>query len=251
MNTPAIRTRQLCKRYGARAAVEGLDLEIHAGEVFGLLGPNGSGKTTTLLMLLGLTEPSAGEVQVLGLDPRTHPISVKRRVGGYLPDPVGFYDELTARENLRYTARLACMPTVQAEAGIENGLSRMGLAEVADARVGTYSRGMRQRLGLAEILLRAPAIAILDEPTLGLDPQGAREFLDTVRGLKGEGMTLLLSSHVLHQVQAICDRVGLFSHGRMVLQGSADELARAVLGTGAEVGAGLDEVYARYFQEVA
>jgi ABC-2 type transport system ATP-binding protein len=250
MSTPAIRTRQLCKRYGARAAVQGLDLEIHAGEVFGLLGPNGSGKTTTLLMLLGLTEPTSGEVEVLGLDPRTRPISVKRRVG-YLPDSVGFYDELTGRENLRYTARLADMPAAQAEAGIARSLSRMGLAGVANDRVGTYSRGMRQRLGLAEILLRAPAIAILDEPTLGLDPQGAREFLDTVRGLKREGMTLLLSSHLLHQVQAICDRVGLFSHGRMVLQGSASELAREVLGAGAEVSAGLDEVYARYFQEVS
>lgn len=250
MSGPAIRTRGLCKSYGARRAVDGLDLEVKMGEVFGLLGPNGSGKTTTILMLLGLTEPSSGEVEVLGFDPRTHPISVKRRVG-YLPDSVGFYDELTARENLRYTARLSDMPPAQAEEGIAGSLARMGLAQVADERVGTYSRGMRQRLGLAEILLRRPAIAILDEPTLGLDPQGANEFLDTVRSLRGEGMTLLLSSHLLHQVQAICDRVGLFSSGRMVLVGTAEQLAREVLGPGAGVSAGLDEVYARYFREAA
>ena len=250
MSAPAIRTRALCKRYGGRAAVEGLNLEIRAGEVFGLLGPNGSGKTTTILMLLGLTEPSSGEVEVLGLDPRTHPISVKRQVG-YLPDSVGFYDELSARENRRYTARLSGMPAQVVEERIASSLARMGLAQVADERVGTFSRGMRQRLGLAEILLRQPAIAILDEPTLGLDPQGANEFLDTVRGLREEGMTLLLSSHLLHQVQAIYDRVGLFSRGRMVLEGTAEQLAREVLGAGAGVSAGLDEVYARYFKAAA
>ncbi len=168
---------------------------------------------------------------MLGLDPRRQPISVKRRVG-YLPDAVGFYDELSARENLRYTARLNAMRGNEAEARIERALARMGLKEVADERVATYSRGMRQRLGLAEILLRAPHVAILDEPTLGLDPEGAREFLQTVRTLKSEGMTVLLSSHLLHQVQAVCDRVGLFHRGRMVLQGSVDSLAREVLGAG-------------------
>lgn len=229
MSQFVIRTRGLCKRYGNQLAVDDLDLEVSEAEVFGLLGPNGSGKTTTILMLLGLTEPSAGEIAVLGLDPRMQPISVKRQVG-YVPDAIGFYDNYTARENLRYIARLNGRKSAISEAKIERALERMGLAEVIDQRVATYSRGMRQRLGLAEIVLRAPRIAILDEPTVGLDPAGAKEFLDMVLALKHEGMSVLLSSHHLHQVQAICDRVGLFSHGRMVLHGTVDELAREVLG---------------------
>ncbi len=229
MSGPVIRTRGLTKRYGNQLAVDNLDLEVREAEVFGLLGPNGSGKTTTILMLLGLTEPSAGEIAVLGLDPRLQPISVKRQVG-YLPDAVGFYDNYTARENLRYIARLNGRKSAESEAEIERALERMGLAEVIDQLVATYSRGMRQRLGLAEIVLRAPRIAILDEPTVGLDPAGAQEFLDMVRALKHEGMSVLLSSHHLHQVQAICDRVGLFSRGRMVLHGTVDELASQVLG---------------------
>jgi len=229
MNAPVIRTRGLAKRYGDKLAVDGLDLEVREGEVFGLLGPNGSGKTTTILMLLGLTEPSAGEIEVLGLDPRIRPISVKRRVA-YLPDTVGYYDDYTGRENLRYTARLNGRTSAGVDAEIERALTRMGLADVIDRRVATYSRGMRQRLGLAEIVLRAPRIAILDEPTVGLDPAGAQEFLEMVLALKHEGMSVLLSSHYLHQVQAICDRVGLFSRGRMVLHGTVDELASQVLG---------------------
>jgi len=234
VNTAAntvIQARGLTKRYGSHVAVDGLDLEIQAGEVYGLLGPNGSGKTTTILMLLGLTERDAGEIQVLGLDPRRQPISVKRQVG-YLPDSVGFYDEFTARENLRYTARLNSMDESEAEKRITRSLERMGLAEVMDKRVAGFSRGMRQRLGLAEILMRAPRIAILDEPTLGLDPTGALEFLELVRSLKHDGITVLLSSHHLHQVQAVCDRVGLFYRGRLVLNGTVEALAREVLGSG-------------------
>ena len=226
-----IQARGLTKRYGSFVAVDGLDLEIRAGEVYGLLGPNGSGKTTTILMLLGLTERDAGEIEVLGLDPRRNPISVKRQVG-YLPDSVGFYDEFTARENLRYTARLNGMPDKQSDATIASALQRMGLAEVMDKRVAAFSRGMRQRLGLAEVLMRAPRIAILDEPTLGLDPTGALEFLELVRSLKHEGITVLLSSHHLQQVQAVCDRVGLFYKGKLVLNGTVDALAREVLGAG-------------------
>ncbi|MDR5695945.1 MAG: ABC transporter ATP-binding protein [Armatimonadota bacterium] len=223
-----IETRDLTKRYGQVVAVEGLNLVIRQGEVFGLLGPNGSGKTTTILMLLGLTEPSAGEVRVLGFDPVRQPLEVKRRVG-YLPESVGFYDELTARENLRYIAHLNGIYGQEATARIREVLTRMGLWEVADRPVGTYSRGMRQRLGLAEVLLKRPQLAILDEPTAGLDPHAALEFLDLVRGLKADGITVLLSSHLLHQVQAICDRVGLFYRGRMVLEGTVEELSRRVL----------------------
>jgi ABC-2 type transport system ATP-binding protein len=227
-------TRGLTKRYGRVVAVEDLNLEVEEGEVFGLLGPNGSGKTTTILMLLGLTEPTSGEARVLGLDPMREPLKVKAKVG-YLPDQVGFYGELTAWENLRYTTRLLGLPEAEAKARIEEVLRRMGLWEVRDRRVSAFSRGMRQRLGLAEVLLKRPKVAILDEPTLGLDPEAAREFLDLIKGLKAEGITVLLSSHLLHQVQEICDRVGLFHKGRLALLGRVEELAAQVLGGGYEI----------------
>jgi ABC-2 type transport system ATP-binding protein len=227
-------TRGLTKRYGRVVAVEDLNLEVEEGEVFGLLGPNGSGKTTTILMLLGLTEPTSGEARVLGLDPMREPLKVKAKVG-YLPDQVGFYGELTAWENLRYTTRLLGLPEAEAKARIEEVLRRMGLWEVRDRRVSAFSRGMRQRLGLAEVLLKRPKVAILDEPTLGLDPEAARGFLDLIKGLKAEGITVLLSSHLLHQVQEICDRVGLFHKGRLALLGRVEELAARVLGGGYEI----------------
>ncbi len=226
-----LRTEQLTKRYGDFVAVDKLDLAVQRGEIFGLLGPNGAGKTTTILMLLGLTEPSGGTVRVLGLDPARDPLAVKARVG-YLPDAVGFYDELTARENLRYIARLNGLARQAAEPRISAAIERMGLTEAVDRPVGTYSRGMRQRLGVAELLLKEPEIIIMDEPTLGLDPEAAHAFLALIRELKQEGITILLSSHLLHQVQAVCDRVGLFSHGRMVISGTVPELARRVLGGG-------------------
>ena len=202
---------------------------MREGEVYGLLGPNGSGKTSTILMLLGLTEPTSGEARVLGFDPMREPLKVKSRVG-YLPDQVGFYGELSAWENLRYTTRLLGLPDKEAEARIEEVLKRMGLWEVRDRKVAAFSRGMRQRLGLAEVLLKRPKVAILDEPTLGLDPEAAREFLDLIKGLKAEGITVLLSSHLLHQVQEVCDRVGLFHKGRLALEGTVAELAHRVLG---------------------
>ncbi len=226
-----IETHHLTKHYGPVIAVDHLDLQVARGEVFGLLGPNGSGKTTTILMLLGLTEPTSGKVRVLGVDPARRPLKVKSRVG-YLPDSVGFYDDLTARENLRYIARLNRIPAAEADERIRAALQRMGLAEVIDQPVSTFSHGMRQRLGMADVLIKQPELVILDEPTLGLDPEAAREFLEMVRGLKSDGFTVVLSSHLLHQVQAVCDRVGLFHRGRMVLEGTVADLARRVLGGG-------------------
>ncbi len=224
-----IETHDLTKMYGDFTAVDSLNLEVRGGEIFGLLGPNGSGKTTTILMLLGLTEPTRGEVRVLGFDPTRQPLQVKARVG-YLPDQVGFYDELTARENLTYTAKLNGLPRPEAQRRIAEALERVGLREAADQRVGTFSFGMRHRLGVADILIKQPRVVIMDEPTQGLDPQGAREFLQLIRGLKEEGITILLSSHLLHQVQEICDRVGLFHRGRLRLVGTVPELGRQVLG---------------------
>ncbi|MCG3206444.1 MAG: Vitamin B12 import ATP-binding protein BtuD [Anaerolineae bacterium] len=229
MNNIVLQTKNLTKRYGNLVAVDNLNLTVRQGEVFGLLGPNGAGKTTTILMLLGLTEVSAGTVQVLGMDPSRQPLKVKARVG-YLPDQVGFYDGMTARENLAYIARLNSLRRAEANERIETLLEQVGLSLVANKRVGTFSRGMRQRLGVAEVLLKQPQLIIMDEPTLGLDPEAAHEFLDLIRNLKEEGITILLSSHLLYQVQAVCDRVGLFHQGKMVLEGTVPELARQVLG---------------------
>jgi ABC-2 type transport system ATP-binding protein len=228
MNT-VIEAKGLTKRYGSFTAVNNIDLSLQKGEVYGLLGPNGSGKTTTILMLLGLTEPTAGRIRVLGLNPARRPLSVKARVG-YLPDSVGFYDNMSARENLGYIARLNGLARAEANQRITASLDRMGLTDAANHRVGTYSRGMRQRLGVAELLLKRPQIIIMDEPTLGLDPDAARRFLQIIRTLKEEGITIMLASHLLHQVQAVCDRVGLFRDGRIVLEGSVTELAQRVLG---------------------
>lgn len=229
MSDYVIEAKSLTRRYGDFTAVDQLDLAIQRGEVFGLLGPNGSGKTTTILMLLGLTEPTAGEARVLNLNPMRYPLQVKSRVG-YLPDSVGFYDNLTAWENLSYIARLNGLPHSEAEQRIGAALERMGLDDVKMKQVGSFSRGMRQRLGVAEILIKQPEIIIMDEPTLGLDPEAAHLFLQIIRDLRAEGITILLSSHLLHQVQAVCDRVGLFHRGRMVLEGRVEELARQVLG---------------------
>ena len=228
---PVIAARGLTRRYGATAVVDAIDFDIARGEVFGLLGPNGAGKTTTILMMLGLTEISSGEVNVLGFNPAREPLKVKRRVG-YLPDAVGFYDQLTATENLAYTAKLMGLARAERARLIEAALSRVGLADVASRRVATFSRGMRQRLGLAEIIMKRAEIAILDEPTSGLDPQATLEFLGLIEELKAEGVTVLLSSHMLDQVQRICDRVALFKAGRIVLMGAVPELAVKVLGAG-------------------
>ena len=221
----------LTKRYGNASAVDNISFEIRKGEVFGLLGPNGAGKTTTILMMLGLTEISAGSIQVLGHDPARQPLQVKRRVG-YLPDSVGFYDQLSAVENLSYTAKLMGLSLQERRFRIEQALRRVRLDDVANKRVATFSRGMRQRLGLAEIIVKKAEIAILDEPTSGLDPQATLEFLELIRELKAEGITVLLSSHLLDQVQRICDRVALFQSGRIVLMGSVADLSVQVLGAG-------------------
>jgi ABC-2 type transport system ATP-binding protein len=227
-----IETHKLTKKYGTTTAVDGLDLTLHKGEVFGLLGPNGSGKTTTILMILGLTEPTSGKVRVLGVDPARRPLQVKTRVG-YLPDQVGFYDEMTARENLSYTARLNRISPREADERITVAMHRIGLSdESVDRPVATFSHGMRQRLGLAELLVKSPEVVILDEPTLGLDPEAARQFLRLIRGLKDDGITILLASHLLHQVQAVCDRVGLFRKGKMFLEGPVRDLAHDILGGG-------------------
>ena len=231
-DTIRIRTRGLTKHYGDLVAVDHLDLDVHAGEIFGLLGQNGAGKTTTILMLLGLTEPTSGAARVMGLDPARGPLEVKRRVG-YMPDSVGFYGDMTGRQNLRYTARLNRIERDEAEATIDEVLDQVGLSARADDRVDTYSRGMLQRLGIADALVKDPDVLILDEPTTAIDPLGVVEVLDLLRTLVRErGMAILLSSHLLNQVQSVCDRIGIFAAGRLIGQGTMAELA-ARFGDGA------------------
>lgn len=227
MSTIVLEAKGLVKRYGGRTVVDGIDLSVAEGEVIGLLGPNGAGKTTTILMLLGLTEASEGSVRILGKDPLREPLEVKRAVG-YLPDAVGFYDSMTGRENLAYTARLAGLPRDLARERIAAALEKVRLTEAADRPVATYSRGMRQRLGIAELLMRDCKVAILDEPTSGLDPQSTQDLLDLIAALSRDGMTVLLSSHMLDVVQSICHRVALFSRGRIGFFGTVEELAARI-----------------------
>ncbi len=218
-----IHAKALTKTYGDHTVVNRLNLDIEAGEVFGLLGPNGAGKTTTILMLLGLVEPTKGSIEVLGLDPRWNPLEVKRRVG-YLPDAVGFYDGMTGRQNLRFTARLNGLDDY--EPLIDSLLETVGLSDAGDQRAGEYSRGMKQRLGVADALVKGPSVLILDEPTTAIDPEGVVEMLDLIQKLaKEEGVTVLLASHLLHQVQTVCDRVAIFVKGKVVAQGTPYELA--------------------------
>jgi ABC-2 type transport system ATP-binding protein len=229
-----IEAKNLVKRYNGVPVVKGISFSVARGEIFGLLGPNGAGKTTTILMLLGLSDISEGEARVVGHDPVRDPLAVKRRVG-YLPDQVGFYDNLTAADNMRYMARLIGVPADTREERIMASLEHVGLDGVADNRVATFSRGMRQRLGLAEILMKEAQIAILDEPTSGLDPQATLELLEIIRNLKHHGVSVLVSSHLLDRVQSVCDRVALFNQGRIVLMGTVAELGRQVLGGGTYV----------------
>lgn len=229
--TAVIETRGLTKKYGDFIAVDKLDLNIKEGEVFGFLGPNGSGKSTTIMMLLGLTEPTNGTAKVCGFDSTREPLKVKA-IAGYLPENIGLYGEMTARENLLYCARLNGLPDKEANRRIEEALKTVGLSEVRDKVVDKFSRGMKQRLGIADLLIKNPRVVFLDEPTANLDPEGAREMLHLIISMKKEqGITVFISSHLLHQVQQICDRVAILSKGRKVVEGKVEKLAEQVFGT--------------------
>ncbi|WP_248931775.1 ABC transporter ATP-binding protein [Sphingobacterium siyangense] len=225
MKDPIIQLTGLTKSYGKVTAVDQLDLHIYPGEIFGLLGPNGAGKTTSILMMLGLTEPTSGTAYVCGHNATRNPIAVKRKVG-YLPDNVGFYPDMTALENLSFIARLNGLTESYAQASAKDMLHVVGLEREMHKKTGAFSRGMKQRLGLAEVLIKAPEVAILDEPTLGIDPKGVDEFLELIKQLSREhNLTVLLSSHHLHQVQRVCDRVGIFVGGKLLVEGSLESLA--------------------------
>ncbi len=216
-----VRAKGLTKVFKGRRAVDGLDLEVVQGEVFGFLGPNGAGKTTTIRMLLGLIKPTSGTAELLGYNVSTHHRQALQRVGAVVETPC-FYKHLSGRENLRIFARLAGGASDQR---IEEVLELVGLKGRAGDRVKTYSHGMRQRLGIAQALLPAPELVILDEPTNGLDPRGMKEIRDLVAHLaKTRAITIFLSSHLLHEVEQLCNRVAIVDHGRTVATGRVEEL---------------------------
>lgn len=246
--TAIIETENLTKIYKNETAVSNLSFTVQQGEIFGFLGPNGAGKTTTLLMLMGLTEPTSGKARVLGIDPTRDPIKVKQKIG-YLQENMGFYRDMNAFQSLVYIAELNGIDRMDAERRIEDALAMVGLKNEIDKQIGAYSRGMRQRLGIAELLVKEPEVAFLDEPTLGLDPDSTNRIIELIKRLCADKkMTVLLSSHMLHQVQKVCDRIGIMINGHMVAQGAMDQLAEEKLGIGKETYT-LEEVYMKYFQE--
>jgi ABC-2 type transport system ATP-binding protein len=244
-----IETFDLTKIYPNQTAVDKLSFSVKEGEVFGFLGPNGAGKSTTLLMLLGLCLPSGGSARVCGLDPVRSAREVKRRVG-YLPENVGFYQDMDAVQSLDYIAELNGMDRNKAKKKTEEALNLVGLSGDRSKKVGVYSRGMKQRLGIAEVLLKEPKVMFLDEPTLGLDPEGALKLTDLIKSLNEERkISVLFSSHHLEQVQKISHSVGIMIKGRMVATGSIDTLAKEKFGLD-DKEYSLEEIYMKYFQEV-
>jgi ABC-2 type transport system ATP-binding protein len=226
-----IEAKDLVKTYGKFTAVDKLNLCINEGEVFGFLGPNGAGKTTAILMLLGLTEPTSGTARICGFDPAREPLKVKR-LTGYLPENVGFYEDLTAWENLDYTAALNGIPREAASKKIKELVDMVGLSEVVEQKVGTFSHGMKQRLGIADVMVKDPKVAFFDEPTAGIDPEGIEQVLNVITNMAKQRVTIVLSSHQLHQVQKICTRVGILSKGHLVAEGSVDQLGREKIAGG-------------------
>ena len=228
MASLVVETNDLTKTYNGTTVVDRLNLRINENEVFGLLGPNGAGKTTTILMLLGLTEPSGGVARVCGFDATREPLKVKR-LAGYMPEKVGFYENMTARENLDFIAQLNNISYEESQRQITQLLEAVGLSEMADRSVAQFSRGMKQRLGVADVLIKQPKVAIFDEPTSGLDPEGINQVLDLIASLPETGTTVIMSSHRLYEVQRVCHSIGILSQGKIVVQGRIDELTREAM----------------------
>jgi ABC-2 type transport system ATP-binding protein len=244
-----IQTSELTKVYENQKAVDHVSFQVKEGEIFGFLGPNGAGKSTTLLMLLGLSRPTSGTAHVCGIDPLRKPTEVKRVVG-YLPENVGFYGDMNPVDSLRFISELNGMNGRGAMDKIMEVLETVGLQDSLRKKIGAFSRGMKQRLGIAEVLLKNPKLLFLDEPTLGLDPDGAIRLIELVQSLnRDKNITVLVSSHNLHQVQKISHRVGIMIKGRMVAEGTIDALSKEKFGLG-EDRYSLEEIYMKYFQEV-
>lgn len=225
--TPAVRIKSLNKifpvpfRRERVHAVKNLDLEVARGQVYGLLGPNGSGKSTTLKILLGLVSPTSGSAEIFGIDSRN--FESKEKVG-FLPENPYFYKFLTAEETLSFYGKLCGMGGRRLRERIGELLDLVGLVYARHRRVGGFSKGMLQRIGLAQALIQSPEMVVLDEPTAGVDPAGSRQIRDLILDLKKRGITVLLTSHLLEQVQEVCDRVGILSRGKLVREGALDDL---------------------------
>ena len=229
---PVVETIDLTKTYNGFTAVDRLNLRIEEGEIFGFLGHNGAGKTTTILMLLGLTEPTSGIARICGYNSAREPLKVKQ-LAGYVPEKVGFYEDLSASYNLTYTARLNGFPDDLIKKKIGEALEVVGLSGLAGQKVGAFSRGMKQRLAIADVLIKMPKIAFLDEPTASIDPIGINQILDLIARISRErGMTIILSSHQLPQVQRICSRIAIVSKGRVKVEGRLDKLQKEAFGDG-------------------
>ena len=243
-----VKTINLTKRYKGQAAVENLSFEIKEGEIFGFLGPNGAGKTTTLLMLLGLSRPSSGSAKICGMNPLRKAKDIKRLVG-YLPENVGFYADLDAVQSLEYIGSLNGIQGKDLSDKTDEMLELTGLTQDAHKKIGAFSRGMKQRLGIAEVLIKNPKLLFLDEPTLGLDPDGASRIMEMIRSLNHDKKTtVLLASHNLGQIQKMAHRVGIMIKGKMVAEGSIESLAKEKFGVD-EKEYSLEEIYMKYFQE--
>ncbi len=220
----AIAIRGATKRYGRHTALEDVSLDIGAGECLALVGHNGAGKTTLIKLLLGLARPSAGSIEVLGAAPHAAHRRGRDRGIGFLPENVALYDQMTGREALRFFARLKRVGTEAADALLE----QVGLTDAARRRIRTYSKGMRQRLGLAQALLGEPRVLLLDEPTSGLDPTLRRAFFEIILERRRQGATVIISSHVLTEIEARTDRVAILSHGRLAAAGTLEDLSTAI-----------------------
>ncbi|SEH68055.1 ABC-2 type transport system ATP-binding protein [Halopenitus malekzadehii] len=234
----AIETRDLTKRFGTDTAVDGLDLTVDRGTVYGFLGPNGAGKTTTMRMLTSLTRPTDGEAWISG-DPVTDRDAIRESIG-YLPEEPPVFDELTGREQLEYFGRLRDVPTADMNDRIAAWLNRFDLTGDADKRIEDYSKGMRQKVGLMQALLHEPDVVFLDEPTSGLDPRAARTVLDVIAELTDDGHTVFLSTHILSVVEELADTVGVLYEGDLVTEGSPAELTAQME---AEAGTTLEDVF--------
>jgi ABC-2 type transport system ATP-binding protein len=219
-----IKTQHLTKAYDGVKAVDGLDLTLEKGEIFGFIGPNGAGKTTTIGMMVGLIEPTEGKCLVSGVDVTRNPAQAKR-ITGYLPDGVGFYGNMTADQNLRYFSKFYGMNDADAARRIGELLNYVGLGKV-EKPVRAYSRGMKQRLGLAQAILNDPEVVFLDEPTDGLDPQGVIQFRKAIKKLSSNGKTVFFSSHNLEEVRHVCHTIGIISKGKLLARGTPDEVRK-------------------------
>lgn len=225
ISQPIIQTHDLTKYYGEIKAVDHLNLTVYEGEMFGLLGPNGSGKTTTFLMLMGLTVPTSGTATVGGYDIIKDSREV-RKIAGLLPEGAGYYEDLTAKQNLKYIAQLNDMSRIEFEKKSSEILKAVGLAEWADTKVEKFSRGMKQRLGIAMVLIKSPKVAFFDEPTIGLDPQGTKEIRDMlIRLNKEQGLNVVVSSHLLYEVQQTCRKVGIMRKGKLIALDTIENLS--------------------------